>query len=90
LPRDPQTEQRVSDLLGTGFEAAPPHPMDYAEELDVLISTLIDMFEQAPSDILGDRPDADDPAADTWERFAQEVRTILIRKLQCDVRAELA
>jgi hypothetical protein len=90
LSEDLEKEQQISDLLGAGFTAAPPHPIDNAEELDELVGTLADMFDQASSDLLGARPEIGDPAAETWAHFAQQIRTTLVKKLQSDVRAELA
>lgn len=87
---DHTREERLSDLLDEGFEAAPPDALTHSELLDELIRGLEDVAAEAAHAMIGDAPDEVSPVRATWNEQSGQLRTTLLRTLQADVRARLA
>jgi hypothetical protein len=87
---DFEKERVLTSLLGAGFEAAFPHPVDQREELDELIANLRQMIADATAALVGDTPPLDHPAVRTWRDLRNQVVDLLRRILQGEVTAELA
>lgn len=83
-------ERELSELLGSGFRCAPPHPADQADEFGELLAVLRALQEEVPIALVGEPPAEGDPALGTWEGLREEVLAVLWNSLQSEIRDELA
>lgn len=86
----PESERRLSALLGAKFDAAWPDPNEETAQLQNLVERLESMFSAATAELLPDAPGPDHPGRSTWEQMSADLHRELRRHLQSDVREALS
>ena len=86
----PDSERRLSVLLGARFDAAWPDPNEETAQLHDLVDRLESMFSAATKDLLPEAPELDHPGRSTWEEMSGDLNRELRRHLQSDVREALS
>lgn len=90
LAAAPASEQALTGLLGSGFEAAWPDPAIQGPALASLVDLLRDLFATATTTLIGDPPSPTSAAFATWNQLSGEVHLLLRRQLQSAVREALS
>lgn len=86
----PADELALVAVLGSRFEAAWPDPASQRPDLTWLVSGVTILFDSAAADLLPAAPGRGAAGRETWERLRDDLRSTLRRRLQADVREELA
>ena len=86
----PAEELALVQVLGPRFEAAWPDPKAQVAELAALITAVDDLFDSATSDLLPTAPQPGAAGRETWDRLRDDLYAALRRRLQADVREEIA
>lgn len=86
----PAEELALVHVLGPRFEAAWPDPETHPTELAALITAVDDLFDSAIDDLLPAAPQPGAAGRETWDRLRDDLHAALRRRLQADVREEIA
>lgn len=82
----PDEEKVLTQLLGAGFEAAFPHPVSQATQLDELVVKLGQLVDYATEDLLPAAPPEENPGYETWKTMQQDLVATIRRALQLTTR----